>query len=241
MRFVFVVPFRNCRPFLRECAESLLSQNHRDWVAFFRDDMSEDGGREEIPEDSRIFHQVTERRLGGLGNVHHGIVDNGLRAEDVVCILDGDDYLTRPDAMDTVARIYSERDCLLSYGQYSMNGSTGHCRAYSKREFDMIREIDFIASHLKTFRYSLYMEAMRQDPSCSRYLDSEGAFFDMAWDIALMTPLMEVAGFDRVAFNPEAIYHYRLHSMNEHQVSSSRQRRLAAEALAKPAMRQVCL
>lgn len=241
MRFVFVVPFRNCRPFLRECAESLLSQTHQEWVAFFRDDMSEDGGLDEIPKDSRITHQTSESRLGGLGNVHRGIVENGLLSDDVVCVLDGDDYLTRPDALEIVARLYSERDCLLSYGQYSTNGSPGHCRAYSRNDFDRIREIDFVASHMKTFRHSLYMEAMRQDPECLRYLDSDGNLFDMAWDIALMTPLLEVAGFDRVAFNKEVIYNYRLHSMNEHQVSSSRQRRLAAEALAKSPLRQVDL
>lgn len=241
MRFVFVIPFRNCRPFLGECAASLLWQSHKDWVAFFRDDCSDDGGGDGLPRDGRIVLQRTGSRLGGLGNIHRCIVDNSLAPEDVICILDGDDYLTRPDALEMVSRLYSERDCLLTYGQYSMNGSPGHCRAYSREEFGRIRQVNYIASHLKTFRFSLYMEAMRQDPNCSRYLDSEGAFFDMAWDIALMTPLMEVAGFDRVAFNPEVVYHYRLHPMNEHQVSSSRQRRLAAEAFSKPPLLHVPL
>lgn len=241
MRFVFIVPFRNCRGFLKECADSLLSQTHRDWVAFFRDDCSTDGGVDLIPKDSRIVTQRTVSRLGGLGNVHHGIVDNDIRPEDVVCLMDGDDYLTRPDALDLVSRIYSERGCLLSYGQYESNGVQGHCRAYSRREFENIRNENFVASHLKTFRRSLYSEAMRQDPACYRYMDDSGRFFDMAWDVALMTPLMEVAGFERVAFNPEIVYGYRTHPMNEHAVDHSRQRRFATMALSKPPLNFACV
>lgn len=234
LRFAFIVPFRNCRCFLDECAASLLSQTHHDWVAFFRDDCSTDGGCDNIPKDPRITVQRTGSRLGGLGNVHRGIVDNDIKPDDVVCIMDGDDYLTRPDALELVARLYADRGCLLSYGQYETNGVQGHCRAYSRKEFDNIRNENFVASHLKTFRRSLYAEAMRQDPECARYMDDAGQFFDMAWDVAIMTPLMEVAGFDRVAFNPEIVYGYRIHPMNEHSVDNSRQRRFASMALAKP-------
>lgn len=241
MRFVFVVPYRNCRAFLGECARSLIAQSHQDWVAFFRDDCSTDGGHEEIPVDPRIVIQSTGFRLGGLGNIHRGIVENQMAKDDVVCLMDGDDYLARTDALDILSRLYSERECLLSYGQYEVDGRTGHCHAYSRESFARIRSGNFVASHLKTFKRRLYDEAMRQDPGCSRYKDDTGSFFDMAWDVALMTPLMEVAGFERVVFNPQVVYAYRLHPMNEHSVDVNRQRRFASMALAKPPLNKVSL
>ena len=234
MRFVFIVPFRNCAPFLLRCAESLIRQDHRDWVAYFRDDASTDEGLSVLPSDPRIVPQRREGRGGGLLNIHEGIMSNGLSSDDIVCLLDGDDYLVGAGALGVVADLYDRTGCLVSYGQYELDsGAVGHCRAYTPEEFESLRSQGFVASHLRTFRHSVYLEAMRQDPSCERYVYRDGEFFDMAWDIALMTPLLEVAGFDRVAFNPEVVYHYTQHPGNEHQVDSARQQDCACVALGK--------
>ena len=242
MRFVFVVPYRNCRPFLADCARSLLTQSHGEWLAFFRDDCSDDGSSDEVPSDPRIVVQRNGTREGGLKNMHDAIVGNSLLADDVVCLMDGDDYLTRPDALSIVKLLYEETGCLLSYGQYESVGTpAGHCRPYRREEFSGLRGSGFLASHLKTYRHRLYMEAMRQDPACERYRNESGDFFDMATDVAIMTPLMEVAGFERVAFNPQVVYHYRVHPMNEHSVDVGRQRRSAEMALAKRPMEKVSL
>jgi glycosyltransferase involved in cell wall biosynthesis len=242
MRFVFVVPFRNCAPFLARCAESLILQDNREWVAYFRDDASTDDGLSVLPSDPRIVPQRREARGGGLLNIHEGIVSNGLSPDDIVCLLDGDDYLVGAQALETIAGLYRSRDCLVSYGQYEdESGATGHCRAYARREFDDLRSRGFVASHLKTFRHKVYMEAMRQDPSCERYMYRDGEFFDMATDVAIMTPLLEVAGFDRVAFNPEVVYHYTQHAGNEHHVNPSLQRDCARVALGKMPLSRIDL
>jgi glycosyltransferase involved in cell wall biosynthesis len=235
MRFVFVIPFRNCSGFLPRCAESLLAQGHRDWVAYFRDDASSDAGLSVLPSDPRIVGQKRDERGGGLLNTHEGLVGNGLSPDDVVCLLDGDDYLVGEGALGTIADLYTRTGCLVSYGQYEYDGgSVGHCMAYKSSQFADLRSHGFMASHLRTFRFSVYMEAMRQDPDCGRYVYKDGEFFDMAWDVALMTPLLEIAGFDRVAFNPEVVYHYTQHAGNEHRVDSTRQKDCARVALAKP-------
>ena len=237
MRFVIVVPFRNCSAFLGRCAESILSQDYGSWVAYFRDDASVDGGLSSLPSDARIFPQREDVRIGSLANIHNGIMSNGLRHDDIVCLLDGDDYLVGRGALSVVADVYKRTGCLVSYGQYENDyGGVGHCRAYAKGDFADIRSKGFVASHLKTFRYSVYLEAMRQDPGCERYMYKEGRFFDMASDVALMTPLLEIAGFERVAFNPEVVYHYTQHPGNEHYVDVSRQQDCASCALAKRPM-----
>lgn len=237
MRFVIIVPFRNCSAFLRRCADSILGQDYGSWVAYFRDDASVDGGLSSLPSDARIVPQRTDVRMGGLANIHEGIMSNGLSPNDVVCVLDGDDYLVGSRALSTVASLYESTGCLVSYGQYENEfGDVGHCRAYSRPEFERLRSCGFVASHLKTFRYSVYLEAMRQDPECERYMYKDGKFIDMATDVALMTPLLEIAGFDRVAFNPQVVYHYTQHPGNEHFVNNSHQQDCARFALAKRSM-----
>lgn len=237
MRFVFVITFRNCAPFLARCADSLIRQECGDWVAYFRDDASSDDGVSLLPADPRIVVQRRAERGGGLRNVHEGIVGNSLSPDDVVCWMDGDDYLVGSGALGVVADLYGRTGCLVSYGQYeTCQTKVGHCRAYRREDFDNLRSRGFIASHLKTFRYSVYMEAMRQDPTCERYLYKDGEFFDMANDVAVMTPLLEIAGFERVAFNPKVVYHHTVHGNNEQSVNASRQQDCARVALAKKPM-----
>jgi len=233
LRFVFVVTFRNCERFLARCADSLLLQGHRDWIAYFRDDASSEAVSS-LPKDPRIIYQRREERGGGLLNFHEALMENELVPSDVVCWVDGDDYLVGRDALDTVRLLYERTGCLLSYGQYeTCQSRSGHCRAYTRDEFKRLRSCGFLASHLKTFRYSLYMEAMRQDPLCDRYLDADGRFFDMANDVSAMTPLLEVAGFERVAFNPVVVYHYTIHDGNEHSIDALRQKECVMKVMAK--------
>lgn len=214
MKFAFFVPFRNCLPFLEQCVGSLLSQKRSEWRAFLLDDCSDNIFSP--PNDDRISIHRNESRVGGLMNLHSGIMRADLDSDEIVCIMDGDDYLTREDALDIIGNTYEEKKCLLCYGQYETECGRGHCRPYSKGEFENLRIRDFIASHLKSFRYSLYEELMRLDPKCNRYKDAFGNFFDAAWDVALMTPLLEVAGYEKTAFNPHVLYHYRQHPNNEH-------------------------
>ena len=48
-----------------------------------------------------------------------------------------------------------------------------------------------------------------------------------------MTPLMEIAGFEKIAFNPNIVYVYRLHPQNDHVVSGQLQKSTEKEIFAK--------
>jgi hypothetical protein len=166
--------------------------------------------------------------------IHEGIMGNGLSPDDIVCLLDGDDRLVGSGALGTISDLYERTGCLVSYGQYEDDsGQVGHCRAYRRWEFDSLRSRGFVASHLKTFRFSVYLEAMRQDPECDRYRNADGSFFEMSTDVAMMTPLLEIAGFERLAFNPVVVYRYNQHEANEHRLNHSLQQKCKRDALAK--------
>jgi len=55
----------------------------------------------------------------------------------------------------------------------------------------------------------------------------------MTYDVAIMTPLMEIAGFERIKFNPKPIYYYRLHNNNDHIVNWGLQKDIEQEIFAK--------
>lgn len=238
-RFVFIIPFRNVATFIQDCANSLLAQSYANWIAVFCDDASTDGTINNIPKDSRFIIKQNKERITALPNIHYGIVESNLNDEDIICILDGDDFLVRRDAIDIINKLYQDQT-LLTYGQYVWpNGQFGHCRAYTKEEFEDIRGGHYWASHMRTFKYKLYKELLRQDTELSCYKDSNNNFYTITYDVAIMTPLMEIAGFDRVKFNPEPVYMYRIHQQNDHFVNPNLQKSVEAEIFAKPKFNQI--
>jgi glycosyltransferase involved in cell wall biosynthesis len=239
-RFVFIIPFRNARNFIFECANSLIKQKFNNWRAIFCDDQSNDGTIEMIPKDIRFEIRRNRERMTALPNIHLGIIDSNLDDDDIICILDGDDFLIRTDALDILDNIYSDDQTLLTYGQYIWpNRQIGHCIPYTKDTFSKLRTGGYWASHLRTFKYKLYKELINQDPDLSCYKDKQGNFYTITYDVAIMTPLMEIAGLDSIKFNPEPIYYYRVHQMNDHFVDSKLQKEVADEIFSKPKFKQV--
>ena len=233
-KFLVVIPFHNVKPYIGECANSLMSQRYRHWRAILSDDASDDDSARYIPTDGRFTIRRSERRMTALANIHHSIVSSSPSDDDVICILDGDDHLIRPDALDILSAIYSDPTAMLSYGQYvNSNGGIGHCRALPSEAFGVLRRIGFWTSHMRTFRYALYRELMRQDPGLTCYRDAGGEMYTMCADVATMIPLLEIAGHDRVRFNPHPIYYYRQHPQNDHAKDQSMQKRMEIEIFSK--------
>lgn len=238
-RLVFIIPFYNVANYIEECIDSLLQQTYDNWLAIFIDDKSYDNTASRITYDPRFKLIQNKVRRTALPNIHDAIVNAGLNDEDIVCILDGDDKLLRTDVCQMTNDIYNHYDSLVTYGQYiTSSGVIGSCAAYNRLAFSILRRGQYIASHLRTFKYKLYKELMRQDPELSCYRDKYGHMYKMTYDVAMMFPLLEIAGFDRVIFNPEPIYYYRLHGNNDHIVDGHLQATISAEIGNKPRFQQ---
>jgi glycosyltransferase involved in cell wall biosynthesis len=233
-KIVLIIPFRNVSSYINQCAMTIKGQNYKNWIAIFCDDESNDGTVDNIPKDDKFIIRKNKTRITALPNIHYGIVESNLQDEDIICILDGDDFLIRPDALDIINKLYQD-ETLLTYGQYVWpNGQIGHCSPYTKESFSNLRTGGYWASHMRTFKYKLYKEMMNQDPELSCYKDKNGDFYTITYDVAIMTPLMEIAGFERVKFNPEPVYYYRIHQQNDHFVDPNLQKYVADEIFAKP-------
>ena len=238
-KFVFIIPFRNVKNFIGDCANSIIQQKYKNWIAVFCDDESTDNTIKYIPNDKRFIIRRNEKRMTALPNIHFSIMDSNLNDEDVIVILDGDDFLLRKDVLDIVNNLYQD-DTLLTYGQYVYpNGQIGHCRAYTEDTFKQLRNGGYWASHLRTYKYKLYKEILKQDPELNCYKNSNGDFYTVDYDIAIMTPMMEIAGFNKIKFNPEPVYYYRFHPQNDHFVAPALQKEVEKEIFAKPKFKQI--
>ena len=234
-----IIPFYNAERFLIQCQESLLVQNFQNWQAILADDCSTDGSSLKVITDPKIKYKKNSHRTTALENIHNSIMYSEPDDEDIICLLDGDDFLFRKDALNIVSNLYSG-DTLLSFGQYIWpNGAIGHCRAYDQVAFTNLRRGGYWASHFRTFKFKLYKELLKQDPELNCYKNNKGEFFKTCYDIAIMTPLMEIAGLNKIKFNSEPVYYYRIHENNDHAVDGAKQKLDEIELFAKPSFKQI--
>jgi hypothetical protein len=120
--------------------------------------------------------------------------------DDVIACVDGDDWLLHESALAIVAKIYDEKpETWVTYGQFRSYALGVECTPYPRDEY---RSEPWRASHLKTFRAGLFHKIKRDD------LRVGGEFTRYCCDLAVMFPLLEMAGPERTVFNPEPIYFY---------------------------------
>lgn len=234
-----IVPFYNAERFLVQCQESLLIQNFKDWQAILADDCSTDRSSQKVINHNNITYRRNHKRTTALENIHLSILDSKPNDEDVICLLDGDDFLFRKNALSIVNDLYND-ETLLTYGQYIWpNGMIGHCKPYTEDTFSNLRNGGYWASHIRTFKFKLYKELLNQDPNLDCYKDDNGDYFKTCYDIAIMTPLMEMAGFNKIKFNPDPVYFYRIHAQNDHAVDASKQKSDEKILFAKNPFKQI--
>jgi len=219
--FRLIIRGRNCGKYLNECLESLQRQTIQNWYALVIADPSKDNTVEKLVEwaarEPRIRVIVNPEPYGVCRNMWQGLREIGnpyqaIRAaidNDVVGILDLDDYLYRPTSLEIVAGYYKEHpEIMATYGTFRFGH--GHksklCQKYHSH--DKPRKARWMASHLKTFKYAV-VKHIPQD-----YFMYHGRWGEGASDLALMFCVMERVGLARVKRIKESIYYYRTNISN---------------------------
>jgi GR25 family glycosyltransferase involved in LPS biosynthesis len=229
-----VIPFYNCSNFIKECYESLIGQEYKNFKFYFINDYSSDNAHSLIPLSNTAVLKNNDCRQYALGSLYSFFSTEFFSDDEVMLIVDGDDFLLNNHVLSAINKIYRDKDCLLTYGQYCYsNGRIGHCKSYSEADFSNLRRLDWRASHLKTFKYRVFKEFLNRDPNAGSWRDTNGAFYKMSYDIAMMTPLMEISGYNRVFFNETPVYGYRLHDNNDSEIDLELQTITARKIIAK--------
>lgn len=236
-----VIPFYNPGEFLDMCIGSVTSQKFDNFEMIFIDDCSTDGSFDKIPtDDDRIKVIRNTERKTALENIHTAVMEH-CDPDDIVVTLDGDDWLPNKKVLDYINDYYNEHDCWIMYGQANWtDGRRGFASAYTPEEFANVRKAPFRVSHIRTWRAGIFQKVAEQDPDFKHMKDSEGNFFRMSYDTAIMFSIMELAGYDKVKFNDEILYIYnRSNPISEDKVDQAWQWAVHKEVSEMTPLKQV--
>jgi glycosyltransferase involved in cell wall biosynthesis len=240
-RIVVITAFYNPGEFLEQCVASLMTQKYENFHVIFIDDASTDGAYDKLPkEDDRVTIIKNDVRKTALENLHNAIM-NHCEPDDIVAFLDGDDWFPNKKVLSYIDEFYSQNDCWIMYGQANWtDGRRGFASAYPAAEFSNLRKAPFRVSHLRTFRAGLYQKIKEQDSEFKCMKDSNGEFYKMTYDVAIMFPIMEMAGHDKVKFNDTILYVYnRNNPISDDRVNQQLQWSIHNEISNKPGFKKI--
>ena len=237
MHFKVIVPLYNVEKWIKVCIRSVKAQTHKDFHCVLIDDASTDNSatiiESEIKNDSRFTFIKNEKNVGALENIYNGVLASDPKDEDVIVCLDGDDWLYNQDALSKLSSTYESEGCFITYGSYVEYPSGKRGKFPKPLPEDVIenksyREHEWCTSALRTFKHHLWKRIKKED-----LLDSDGSFYQMAWDLAFMFPMLEMSQ-GKSTYIHDILYVYNLtNPINDHKLDNFYQMRLEREIRSK--------
>ena len=214
--FVIIIPSYNNEEWYSWNLASVFSQNYSNYRVIYIDDRSEDRTYKCVKNyikktrnQKRVSLIRNKKRQGALANFYKAI--QSCRPEEIIVCLDGDDWLAHEDALSRLNRIYNKENVWLTYGQ-CVNWPQDdffRCQALPKEVIcaKSYRKHPWVTSHLKTFYAWLFQQINIED------LFYKNDFYEMCSDLAMMFPMLEMAG-SHSRFIDEILYVYNICNVN---------------------------
>ena len=236
--FVFVIPYFNCKEEIENTIFSMLSQSYKNWRAVLINDLSTDGTDSLVSEICRSLPIVYRDKFTLVDNQEkHGEVRNTLAAvktiddDDVVCRLDGGDWLVENDLLYVLNHVYQDPDVAVAW--------TAHRWSYTNQNISgpmtltngqTVYQHPWVSSHMKTFRCG----QLKKVPDVN-FRDDNGDYIMIACDQAVFLPMMHVSLLEgkKLQFVPVVGYHYNIDLSNKNLFTNERsvRQKISAETI----------
>lgn len=227
-RFVVVIPSYNNSNWYLKNLTSVLSQKYDNYRVIYTDDCSPDGTgdlvRRFIDENkiSNIKLNQNSTRKGAMENMYNMV--HSCEDDEIIVVLDGDDWFAHDGVLSRLSVEYANPDIWVTYGQFTEHpgGGIGCSRQIPEniKASGSYRRFRWCSSHLRTYYAWLFKKINVQD------FKVNGNFLPMASDLAVMFPMLEMAG-SRHSFIPDILYIYNCeNSLNDSKVDIRKQQSL---------------
>jgi glycosyltransferase involved in cell wall biosynthesis len=201
-----------CEAFIGQCLQSVRAQTNREWQAYVNVDPCGDEtfsvAMRARDGDARIHIQQNAERRYAMHNLVEGVRRSGEDPEDVIVVLDGDDWLSTNHALSTIAEAYSNSDCWMTYGSWisnrmGPNGKYGGMWPAYPPETTDFRHTRWLGTAMRTWKRWLWEHIDDRD-----LRDDSGEYLRVSEDQAVMLPLLEMSGTSRARHIPTMLMVY---------------------------------
>tara|TARA_R100000808_G_C2155541_1_gene168605 strand:- start:27729 stop:28451 length:723 start_codon:yes stop_codon:yes gene_type:complete len=208
-RFVFIMPAFNAASTITRSLFSVGFQTHNNWKIIIRDDMSTDGTPEVIDNfkrqfgfgDDKISLTVNTEKHWEIKNIVEGLKET--ESNDIICRLDGDDWLCDCDALTIINHHYNTLNVGALWTAHRWSFSNHNISAPLPKTANPY-EHPWVSSHLKTFRKSLI-----ENVKDANFRGEDGEYFKRIGDQTIYLPVLHQAA-GNWHYEPIVTYHYTI-------------------------------
>ncbi len=241
-KFVFVIPSYNNEKFYKENLDSIISQNYSEYRIIYCNDSSTDQTAQLVKKyiaanklEPKFTYRENDFRLFALQNIYtmvHTCAD-----DEIIVLIDGDDRLDNTEVLSYLNKLYSENDILMTYGNFryaSTGQTTSWVKAYDSHtiEQNTFREDTTTGiGHLRTFYAGLFKKIKEED------LKLNNEFLKSAYDVAILYPMIEMAGKRHKCIGKVLYIYNDLNPINNHKINHDLQKSMASYIMSKPKYR----
>lgn len=230
-RIAVMTPAFQCARWVTRCLTSIQNQSYTDFHCVMIDDQSTDGtleaAQKAVGDDPRFSLQRNDTRRFPLANLRRAaeLASSDMGEDDILIVVDGDDWLAHPRVFERVLQAYADPDCWLTYGNHELFRRSWKDRLRGRRvlgtrrypdvvsESGLWRYYPFYAGHLRTCRKFLW-DAVRD----ADLRTADGEYFWGGGDLATVVPMLEMATSEHVRYIDDVLYVYN----NDHGLSEFR-------------------
>ena len=230
-----VISSYNHSNYLQKCFNSILQQKFRHFELFIVDDMSTDNSMDIIKEYCNKYNWKYISNISRMGALYNRVLAiNNLNCndEDIIVIIDGDDWLSNNNVFNYINNLYIDNDILLTFGgiqpYYNTDIYPDNIRTnpkLMKKEIEkfisnrektikncLFRKNPYIFTQLQTFKFKLFKNIKKEN-----FLDKNNNWYKTSTDYAYMYPLLELSQ-GKFKLIDKIVYIYNVHSYNVHSV-----------------------
>jgi glycosyltransferase involved in cell wall biosynthesis len=219
--FVIVVPSYNNEKYCEQNLLSILGQQYSNFRVIYVDDASTDETWNKVealvsrsPLKDRITLIHREHNLGSTQNMYKMI--SSCKDHEIIVRVDGDDFLAHPFVLKKLNKVYADPQVWMTYGNYldypTYKQQPKLCEEFPSHviQAGTFRNYKWVSTHLQTFYAGLFKKVSVE------HLKKDGVFLPIAGDLALIIPLLEMAG-SHVRRIDEVLYLYnRINPISDH-------------------------
>lgn len=232
LHFKIIVPGWKADHYIKKCLTSINTQTYKNWECQVHLDESDTKTYEYAKtfESDKIHVHVNDGRFGPVYNCRKGVQLLSPSDDDVIIVLDADDWFANKKVLSLIKKYYDMNDDLLmTYGSWKefpkggVNGNNSF--PYTKTEFKDLRSAPFHVAVPRTMKCKLWNMVKDEDLQ-----DDEGNYYMYGADVLLYTPMLEIAGYEYSKFIKEKIYIYNRETpFNDDKIHVEEQAEIAAK------------
>ena len=201
----------NCgpaEPYIGRCISSIRTQTRKEWQAYVTidpfGDRTLDCACAAAGGDPRIQVHANTARQFSMVNLIEGVRRSGNDPEDIVVVLDGDDWFSTESALETIWNTYNQFDCWMTYGSWVSDhpNMPGRWPAYPEGTVDF-RSHEWLGTAVRTWKRWLWERIEDTD-----FRDANGNYFQVTEDRASMLPMLEMSGTERACHIADVLMIY---------------------------------